>query len=60
MNSSKLFDLLVQIVKELDESGDIVVVNPIENAIPKKILSVIERSVPSKRVMSKTHNKRLW
>jgi len=47
MNSPKLFELLVQVINEMEKSGDIVVVNPIENSVPKTILSSIEKFVPS-------------
>lgn len=47
MTNSEIMDLLVQVVRELEESGDIVVVNPNRSFVPKKIFTVIERFVPS-------------
>lgn len=46
MDKSELLEILAGAVKELEEADDIVIVTPIENAVAKKILSVIEKLIP--------------
>jgi hypothetical protein len=38
---------LIKVIKELEESGDIVVVNPIENAVADKIFNTVKNVSPN-------------
>jgi hypothetical protein len=47
MKESVVQEVLIRAVKELDESGDIVVVNPIENAVAIKLFKKIQEVSPN-------------
>ena len=47
MNESVVKEVLIKAIKELEESGDIVVVNPIENAVANKLYGVVQEVSPN-------------
>jgi hypothetical protein len=47
MEKSEVFEILIEAVKRLEQSGDIVVVNPIENIVANRILISIEKYIPN-------------
>ncbi|WP_440904793.1 hypothetical protein ACMZOO_00780 [Catenovulum sp. SX2] len=47
MSESVLKDILIKAIKDLEESGDIVVVNPIENAVANKLHEVVQEVSPN-------------
>lgn len=47
MSESIVKEVLIATIKELEESGDIVVVNPAENAVVNKLFSAIQEVSPS-------------
>ena len=47
MSDSVVKEVLVKAVKELEKSGDIVVVNPIENVVAKKLHSAVREVSPN-------------
>jgi len=47
MSESIVKEVLIKAVKELEESGDIVVVNLVENAIANKLYSVVQEVSPN-------------
>ena len=47
MKESVVKEVLIKAVKELDESGDIVVVNPIENAVAIKLFEKVQEVSPN-------------
>ncbi len=47
MSESVVKEVIIKAIKELEEAGDIVVVNPIENAIANKLFSVVQEVSPN-------------
>lgn len=47
MSESVVKEVLAKAVKELEEAGDIVVVNPVENAIAKKLFNAVQEVSPN-------------
>jgi hypothetical protein len=47
MNESVVKVELIKAIKELEESGDIVVVNPIENAVADKLFNTVQNVSPN-------------
>ncbi len=47
MSESVVKDALIKTIKELEESGDIVVVNPIESAVVNKFFEAIQEVSPN-------------
>ncbi|MCC2615289.1 hypothetical protein LJ739_03425 [Aestuariibacter halophilus] len=47
MSESVVKEVLIKAVKELEESGDIVVVNTIENAVANKLHEVVKKVSPN-------------
>lgn len=47
MSESVVKDVLIKAVKELEESGDIVVVNTIENAVANKLHELVKAVSPN-------------
>ena len=47
MSESVVKEVLIKAIKELEETGDIVVVNPIENAVANKLYTVVQEVSPN-------------
>jgi hypothetical protein len=47
MGESVVKQVLIKAIKELEETGDIVIVNPIENAVVNKLYSVVQEVSPN-------------
>ncbi len=47
MNESAVKEALIEAIKTLEDSGDIVVVNPIENAVANKLFDSIQHAYPN-------------
>ena len=47
MSESVVKEVLVKAINELEEAGDIVVVNPIENAVANKLHAVVQEVSPN-------------
>lgn len=47
MCESVVKDVLIKTIKELEESGDIVVVNPIENAVTNRLYTAVQEVSPN-------------
>ena len=47
MTESVVKDVLIKMVKELEKSGDIVVVNPCENFVAKKLFDAVQEVSPN-------------
>ncbi|WKE64029.1 hypothetical protein PVT67_09985 [Gallaecimonas kandeliae] len=47
MSEPVLKEVLVKAIKELEDTGDIVVVNPIENAVANKLYAVMQEVSPN-------------
>ncbi|MEZ7206983.1 hypothetical protein [Pseudoalteromonas sp. DY56-GL79] len=47
MSESVVKEVLIKAIKELEEAGDLVVVNPVENAIANKLYSVVQEVSPN-------------
>lgn len=47
MSESVVKDVLIKLVRELEEAGDIVVVNPLENAVANKIFATVQEVSPN-------------
>ena len=47
MSESVVKEVLVKAVKELEEAGDIVVVNPVDDAVAKKLFQAVQEVSPN-------------
>ena len=47
MSNSIVKDVLIQMIRELEEAGDIVVINPVENAVASKLFEAIQVVSPN-------------
>ena len=47
MSESVVKEVLIKAVKELEDAGDIVVVNPAEDAVAKKLFQVVQEVSPN-------------
>lgn len=47
MNESVVKDVLIKAIQELEASGDIVVVNPLENAVALKLFEKVQHVSPN-------------
>ncbi len=47
MSESVVKKVLIKAIKELEESGDIVVVNPVQDAVANKLLEVVQEVSPN-------------
>lgn len=47
MSESVVKDVLIKAVKELEDAGDIVVVNPLEDAVANKLFATVQDVSPN-------------
>ena len=47
MSESVIKEVLIKAVKELEDAGDIVVVNPVEDAVAEKLFQVMQEVSPN-------------